>query len=85
MHRTRIVLGLALVWSADIAGTCLLADRDLIVLNGIAVTLTFAAIVLARTRIVIAEANAREASLIRTIERLTGAKTGPIPVLRDVA
>lgn len=91
MRRTRIVIVLALLWGADVAGTWLLPDRDQVVLNGAAIAISFA--VLGRwmerrrqegTRAVIFEAAKREAALIKTIERLTGVpQTGPMAALRD--
>ena len=93
MSRTRIVLVVALVWGADLAGAWLLPDRHQIVLNGITVVASTALLgrwierrAQARAQAAIFERDQREAALIATIERLTGGKqTGPMPRLRDAA
>lgn len=93
MHRARTVLALALIWGADIAGAWLLPDRHQIVLNGIVVALSFAALgrwaerkSQARAQAAVFAADKREAALIRSVERLSAARrTGPIPTLREVA
>lgn len=93
MYRTRIVLGLAVLWGADLAGAFLLDDGLKVVANGAAVALSVALVgrwverrANARAQKFIFEADKERAALIKTIAQLTGVtQTGPTAALRDVA
>lgn len=88
----RIITGLALAWGIDIAGILVLPVRELMIVNGATVAVSFAVAACwierrarTRARAIIGETQRQQAALIKTIEHLTGAQTGPIPALRDVA